>query len=328
MKLLKIALSLLFIIIISMRLAQAEQSLANWNDTALKQHIMDFVADTVDESSAQYRPPEERIAVFDNDGTLWNEKPTYIHFQAVFHTLGEQLKRDKSLATRQPWATIASGKPDLSHYGQLFDIESFGLDSIVEQLLGVPYSGMTSSAFMKHNEQFLKTWKHSKYDVGYQDLTYAPMKELIDYLHQNQFKVFIFTADEVDFLRPLSKQLYGIPPERVFGTSIKHDLTFENGIGLLTRSAQPLWINNWAHKSELIQRTFGELVPVIAVGNSNGDQQMLHYTTSHGGLSLWLHHDDPEREDKYDKHTDELQKLTSKGLIKPINMSTEWKVVF
>ncbi|GEM79056.1 HAD family hydrolase [Vibrio superstes] len=328
MALMKKALGFTIIMVLSTPLAFAQQALSSWNDTALKQQIVTFIANTVDKSNEQYRPPEQRIAVFDNDGTLWNEKPTYIHFQAVFHTLGEQLKKDPSLKDRQPWAMVAKGKPDLSHYGQLLDIESFGLDSIVEQVLGVPYSGMTSSVFKKQNEQFLKTWKHPKYKVGYQGLTYQPMKELIDYLHQNQFKVFIFTADEVDFLRPLSQELYNIPPERVFGTSMKHDLTFENGVGVLTRTSQPEWINNWAHKSQLIQRTFGDNVPLIAVGNSNGDQQMLHYTASYGGLALWLHHDDEKREDKYDKHTDELQKLTQQGLITPINMSGEWKTVF
>ncbi|HHP0512587.1 TPA: HAD family hydrolase [Vibrio harveyi] len=309
--------------------ASASQTpLPSWNDSQLKQDIITFVLNTTDRTNKQYQPEYKRIAVFDNDGTLWNEKPTYIHVQATLHTLEAQLKKDNTLATKQPWATIAKGKLDLSHYGQLLNIESFGLNSVLEQLIGVPYAGMTSTAYQKSNEQFLKEWKHPKYKVGYKRLTYKPMKELINYLQKNKFKVYIYTADEVDFLRPLAKDLYNIPAENVFGTSFNHDLTFENGKGVLTRTSQVDWINNWAHKTALIQRTFGEIVPLIAVGNSNGDEQMLHYTASHGGLSLWLHHDDAKREDKYDKHTDKLMKLTNEGIINPIDMSTEWATVF
>lgn len=322
---------ILFIMIMLSPITMASTSkdpLPSWNNSELKQNIIAFVSDTTDKTHKAYQPEENRIAVFDNDGTLWNEKPTYIHVQATLQTLKEQLEKDKTLANRQPWATIAKGKLDLTHYGQLFDMESFGLDSVVEQFIGVPYVGMTSSDYLASNEQFLKEWKHPKYKVGYEGLTYKPMKELINFLQQNQFKVFIYTADEVDFLRPLAKHLYNVPPERVFGSSFKHDLTFEDGKGVLTRSAQPNWINNWAHKTALIQRTFGEVVPLIAVGNSNGDEHMLHYTASHGGLSLWVHHDDAKREDKYDKHTEQLKQLTKKGLIKPINMSKEWVTVF
>ncbi|MGR5062919.1 haloacid dehalogenase-like hydrolase [Photobacterium sp. DNB22_13_2] len=275
-----------------------------------------------------YQPPEKRIAVFDNDGTLWNERPVYIHLQAVLHTLKGQLKKDATLAERQPWATVAEGKLDPSHYAQMFSQESFGLDSIVEQLVGAPYVGMTSHAYTTSNEEFLGSWKHPKYKVGYQNLTYKPMKELVSLLQGNQFKVYIYTADEGAFLRPLAEDLYNIPPENVFGSAFKHDLTFEEGKGVFTRSSRLIWFNNWANKVELIQRTFGDLIPLIAVGNSNGDEHMLHYTASYGGMSLWLHHDDEEREDKYDKHTEKLQHLTEKGGIKQINMSKDWNLVF
>lgn len=305
-----------------------QNSLESWNDTAIKKEIISFVSKVTDKKSKMYQSPENRIVVFDNDGTLWNEKPTYIHVEAALSMLKKQLQTTPSLAKRQPWKMIANGKLDLSHYGQLFTLESFGLNSVLEQIIGIPYAGITNNEYNTLNKDFLKNWKHPKYKVGYKNLTYKPMKELIKYLQSNDFKVFIYTADEVDFLRPLAKELYNVDAQNVFGTSFKHDLTFENGKGILTRSSQVNWVNNWSHKTELIQRTFGSKVPLIAVGNSNGDEQMLHYTSSYGGLSLWVHHDDALREDKYDKHTQKLQNLTRKGLIKQINISKEWKEVF
>lgn len=306
----------------------SQDPLPSWNDTELKKSILNYVSDVTEQSNELFQPAEKRIAVFDNDGTLWNEKPVYIHLQAVFHSLNQQLESDPTLANRQPWATIASGKPDPSHYVQMFSQESFGLESIIEQLVGAPYLGMTSKDYRALNKAFLSNWKHPKYKVGYQGLTYQPMKELVNYLQSKQFKVYIYTADEGDFLRPIAEELYNIPPENVFGSAFKHDLTFEGGKGVLTRSSRLVWFNNWANKVELIQRTFGDTVPLIAVGNSNGDEHMLHYTASFGGMSLWLHHDDEQREDKYDKHTDKLQQLTEKEQIKQINMSKDWNTVF
>lgn len=307
--------------------AQADD-MSLWNDGATKTQIIHFVKEATNKQSDHYIAPERRIAVFDNDGTLWTEKPLYTHFFAVIQQIKSQLAADPSLASRQPWKTFATAKPDLSYLSQLMSTESFGINSLADSLFATPFAGMSQAQYTKEMSQFLENWKHPRFKTRVDKLIYAPMKEMISYLQDNDFQVYIYTADEAQFLKPLAEKLYGIPASHVFGTSVSTTYTVENGKTVMTRGGQVDWINNWAHKPELIAKTFGDVVPVMAFGNSNGDAEMLDYVAKNGGLAMWVHHTDGKREYAYDKHTDRLAKLTKSKEIFPIDMKTTWKAVF
>lgn len=316
-------------LILSSISASSFAALDSWQDTEVKEDILNFIEQGNDVNAETYIPVEDRIAVFDHDGTLWNEKPLYIHFSAVFNEIGNQLKANPELAHRQPWKSFASGKPDFSYFKQLESLESGSVDSFAEQFMAAPYTGLTTKEFNAKNKAFLENWKHPKHNLDYKGLTYQPMIELVDYLQENDYKVYVVTADEAEFVKPIVSELYNIPPSQVIGSRVAINYTTNaDGKGELVRTGKMEWVNNWANKPKAIQKTFGDKIPVVAVGNSNGDEHMLEYTGTNGGLSLWLHHTDEAREDKYSKSTDKLQTLQSKGIVQEIDMKNDWKEVW
>lgn len=305
------------------RLVQAGDPMPSWNEVASKQAIIAFVNGVTQKGSSTYVAPEDRIATFDNDGTLWVEKPMYTHFLAVFQHMKLQMVADPSLKEREPYRSVAS--KDMSYFLGLYEDAAFA--SIVGQLLGVPFGGMTSEQYNAWGRKFLAEFRHPKLKVGVEGLVYKPMVELIHYLEANEFSVYIFTADEGAFLRLAATSLYGLPPSRVMGTSIRSEWSVQKDKPQLVRSYRMEHLNNWDGKPRLIQQTIGK-PPIFAAGNSNGDQHMLQYAALSGGMSVLVHHTDGEREFAYTKHTDKVMPLAQKEGWTVIDMQQDWKTIF
>lgn len=302
--------------------------LPSWNDTPHKQRIIDFVNQVTDNKHANYVAPENRIAVFDNDGTLWTEKPLYNHFFSVFARFEELIKAHPELAKEEPYASIhqfvqTQDKKSLGYFMEELKNEEF--NKIVGDLMGVPFNGMTPEEFRTWNQNFYSTWKHPKFGLSVDQTTYLPMIELINYLKDHDFKCYIFTADEGDFLKIYSSELYGIPPEQVLGSSIQYAYNEGN----LTRTDQGNWVNNWDNKAKLIQNVIGQK-PVIAAGNSNGDHEMLAYTNAQNAphLSILIHHTDSVRETAYDSHLDRVMPYATSHQYLIVDIANDWKTIF
>jgi phosphoglycolate phosphatase-like HAD superfamily hydrolase len=307
-------------------LAQAvADPLPSWNDTATKQAIVDFVGAVTDRQSKDFVPPAERIAVFDNDGTLWTEKPVYTHVFALLDRFKAQMAADPTLKERQPYKAIVA--KDKEYFADLY--ENQAIDTLVDELVALPFGGMTVAEYANWNLNWLKSWKHPKFGVGVQGLIYRPMVELIRYLEANEFKVFIITADEGAFLRLVSQELYGLGPDRVYGTRVRTDYVADQGKADLIRSYRVEFLNNWAAKPRLIEQVVGTR-PILAAGNSNGDEHMLQYTAlqGHRSLALLVHHTDSEREFAYDKHADKVIARAAKENWTVVDMKLDWKRVF
>ncbi len=304
--------------------ALAADPLPSWNDGISKQAIISFVAKVTKKGSPDFVPVADRIATFDNDGTLWTEKPLYIHFLGVIDYMKEQMEENPKLAEREPYKSVA-GK-DFTYFTELYENASY--ESLVSQLLGVPFGGLTKEQYEDWGRKFLAEFKHPKFKRGIKGLIYQPMLELINYLEAHGFTVYIFTADESAFLRLAAPELYGLPTQQVQGTSMRNEfITTKDGNAMLVRSYRMDYLDNWAGKPRLIEKVIGKK-PLFAAGNSNGDQHMLEYAALSGGMSVWVHHTDDKREVAYDKHTDKLVPLTKSGEIMAIDMKKDWKIVF
>lgn len=301
----------------------SDDPLPGWNDVASKQAIVGFVQSVTEKGGKAYVPPEDRIATFDNDGTLWVEKPLYIHLLGVFAHMKEQMKADPSLKERQPYKAVAT--KDMGYFMAMFENAAF--ETVGSQLMGVPFGGMTHAQYDAWAEKFLSEFKHPKFKVGVEGLIYQPMVELINYLEANDFTVYIFTADEGAFLRLAATELYGLPPSRVQGTSMRSEFIAENGKAELVRTYRMAYLDNWDGKPRLIDQVIGKK-PIFAAGNSNGDQHMLQYAALNGGMSVLVHHTDGIREYQYDKHTDKVMPLAKKEGWTVIDMKSDWKRVF
>jgi len=303
----------------------AADPLPSWHDTATKQAIVAFVARVTKQGSPDFVPPAERIATFDNDGTLWTEKPVYTHVFALLDRVKEQMAADPTLKDRQPYKAIAA--KDKAYFEDLY--ENQGLDTLTDELLAVPFGGVTTAEFADWNRQWLKNWKHPKFGVGVGGLIYQPMVELIRYLEAHQFSVYIFTADEDAFLRLAAQELYGLPPDRVYGTSVRTDYVAEGDRAGLVRAYRVEFLDNWAGKPRRIEQVIGAR-PILAAGNSNGDEQMLQSAALLGrpSLSLLVHHTDDKREFAYDKHADKVLARAAKEGWTVIDMKADWKKIF
>ena len=303
--------------------SSASDPLPSWNQGQTKQALIDFVTRVTTEGSEEFVPKGDRIATFDNDGTLWVEKPMYVHFYGIIAQMQEQMAQDPFLHTREPYKSLADKDP--SYFSKLYENAAFS--SLAGQLFAVPFGGYTHVQYEAWYRSFLSNFKHPKFGVGIEGLIYQPMLELIRYLESNDFKVYIFTADEGAFLRLVSEQLYGIPSEQVQGTNVRSEFIIQNDEPLLVRSYRIEHLNNWDGKPRQIQAVIGKK-PVFAAGNSNGDQHMLQYAALSGGMSLLVHHTDGDREFAYDSHTDKVMPLAEQEGWTVIDMKTDWKRIF
>ena len=303
--------------------ARADEPLPSWNKVASKQAIVAFVSAVTKEGSSTYVAPEDRIATFDNDGTLWVEKPMYTHLLALIQRMREQFAADPSLKEREPYRSLAT--KDMSYFMTLYEDSAYA--TLVGQLMGVPFDGMTDENYDNWGRAFLAGFKHPELKVAVDGLVYEPMIELIRYLEANDFSVYILTADEGAFLRLAATELYGLPPSRVLGTSIRSEWAVHKGKPQFVRTSGLQHLNNWDGKPRLIQQVIGK-PPIFAAGNSNGDQHMLQYAALSGGLSVLIHHTDDEREYAYSKHTDKVMPLAQKEGWTVVDMKQDWQRIF
>jgi phosphoglycolate phosphatase-like HAD superfamily hydrolase len=299
--------------------------LPSWNDVASKQAIVAFVARVTTEGGADYVPPAERIAVFDNDGTLWSEQPMY--FQLAF-----ALDRVRALAPEHPeWAEQQPFKGVLEN--DLPSVLAGGEQALV-RLVMATHAGMTTEEFTATVESWIETARHPQTGRRYTEMVYQPMLELLEYLRANDFKTFIVSGGGIEFMRPWAERVYGIPPERVVGSSIKTSFELRNGVPVLVRAPEINFIDDEAGKPVGINQHIGRR-PIAAFGNSDGDLQMLQWTTAGAGarFALIVRHTDAEREWAYDRESSigQLDQALDEALAKGwtvVDMARDWRVIY
>ena len=303
----------------------AADPLPSWNDGASKQSIINFVTAVTREGSPDFVPGPQRIATFDNDGTLWSEHPMYVQ-------LAFALDRVKAMAPLHPeWKGKQPFKAVLD--GDMKTLAKSGERGLAE-LIMVTHAGMTSDEFAKIVTDWLATARHPRFKRPYTELVYQPMLEVLAYLRANGFKTYIVSGGGIEFMRPWSERVYGVPPEQVVGSSIKTRFEMRQGRPELFRLPEVNFIDDKAGKPVGINEFIGRR-PIAAFGNSDGDLQMLQWTTMSGGMRLGLivHHTDAEREYAYDRDTEfgKLDKALDAAAINKwtvADMKKDWKVIF
>jgi phosphoglycolate phosphatase-like HAD superfamily hydrolase len=295
--------------------------LESWHDGPTKSAIVDFVGRAVAEV-----PTEERVAVFDNDGTLWCEKPAYIQLDFLVRRLAEQAAADPALAEKQPYKAAAAG--DLAWFGDAVTKHYNGDDSQLRVLAGAILSANTAITTEEHAARvaaFFAEARHPTLDRPYTACGYAPMVELLRYLEDNGFTNYIVSGGGRDFMRPVTTALYGIPPERVIGSSV--GLIFSDGD--LKTTAQPEFLNDGPIKPVRIWSRTGRR-PILAAGNSNGDIEMLQYSQggTHPSLELLVLHDDAAREFDYTAGAERVLDLARTHGWTVASMRGDWATVF
>jgi hypothetical protein len=272
--------------------ASKADPLASWNDSPAKQAIIAFVKETTDRSSASYVPPEQRIATFDQDGTLWVEHPMYTQVVFCLDRVPAVVQRKPELKDVEPFKTVLSGNRE--------EIAKLSMRDLME-VLAATLSGMSVEEFNVEANKWIETARHPRWNRPYTDLTYQPMQEVLQYFRQNGYRTYIVTGGGQDFVRVYSQRIYGVLPEQVVGTAGGTTFGYDpDGKSILTKEPKLLLNDNYAGKPEGIHLMVGQR-PHAAFGNSTGDQQMLEYTG--GGdrarLMLLLLHDDAQREYAY-----------------------------
>jgi len=310
----------LFFVFSGLTTAQAADPLPSWNDGDVKQSIVEFVTKVTTPGSAGFVPPAERIATVDNDGTLWAEKPMY--FQLFF-----ALDRVKMLApkhpewkTKEPFASLLKG-----------DVKGAlaGGDKAILEIVAATHAGMTTVEFEKIVKDWTATAKHPQTKRLYTNMVYQPMLELLDYLRANGFKTFIVSGGGIEFMRPWTEAVYGIPPEQVVGSSIQTKFEMRKDGPVLVRLPKIDFIDDKEGKPVGINSHIGRR-PIAAFGNSDGDLQMLQWTTAGQGprLALLVHHTDAAREYAYDKGAAKaLGEARAKGWT-VVDMKADWRRIY
>jgi phosphoglycolate phosphatase-like HAD superfamily hydrolase len=299
--------------------------LGSWQDGPTKAAIVDFVR-RVTTDGPDYVAPEARIAVFDNDGTLWCEKPAYIQLDFLVRRLAELAAADPSLQDVQPYAAAVAG--DLDWFGDAVVQHYNGDDSALKVLAdGVlsAYQGLTVEQHAERVRSFFATAQHPTLHRPYTSCGYAPMVELLRYLEGNGFTNYIASGGGRDFMRPVTDQMYGIPPERVIGSSVGLDFTD----GQLLTTSRPEFLNDGAVKAVRIWGRTGRR-PIFAAGNSNGDIEMLQFTTASDGpsMSMLVLHDDAEREFDYTAGAERALEMAPAQGWSVTSIRDEWATVF
>ncbi|WP_027252749.1 HAD family hydrolase [Photobacterium halotolerans] len=311
--------------VITTAASAATDPLPSWNDTATKQQMMQFVEQTTDSSSAQFVPASERIATFDNDGTLWAEQPAYFQLFYAIDRVKALADKHPEWKTEEPFASILKGDME--------GVKKSGMEGLMK-LVMVTHANMTTEQFSQSVEQWMQTAKHPVTNKPFTDMVYQPMLELLNYLHSNGYKTYIVSGGGVEFMRTWAPQVYGIPPEQIIGSSIKTEYKLIDGKPAITRLPEIDFIDDKEGKPVNIQKIIGRR-PVIAFGNSDGDLAMLQWTKAGSGprMSLLLHHTDAEREWAYDKessigHLDKALSVAEKEQWIVVDMKQDWKQVF
>jgi hypothetical protein len=305
--------------------AAADDPLSSWNDGAAKRAIVDFVRRVTTPGGRDFVPVPERIATFDNDGTLWAEQPIYFQFAFVFDRIKALEPQNPKWKTTQPYKAILDG--------DMKTLAASGQKGLL-QLLADTHTGMTTDEFSKIVSDWTATAQHPRFKRPYIELVYQPMLELLAYLRTNGFKTFIVSGGGIEFMRVFAEKVYGIPPEQVVGSQGKLKFELRDGKPVLVKLPEVQFIDDKEGKPVGIQSHIGRR-PIAAFGNSDGDLQMLQWTTAGEGarFGLIVHHTDAEREWAYDRksHIGQLDKALDEANTKGwlvVDMKKDWKTVF
>jgi phosphoglycolate phosphatase-like HAD superfamily hydrolase len=316
---------LLAITFASINAAHAQDPLPSWNDGAAKKSITAFVAKVTKEGAPDFVPPAERIATFDNDGTLWAEQPMYFQFLFALDRVKALAPQHPEWKTKEPFASLLKG-----------DVKGAlaGGEPAIFQIVMATHSGMTTDEFERIVKDWIATAKHPKTGRLLTAMVYQPMLELLAYLRANGFKTFIVSGGGVDFMRAFAEKTYGIPPEQVVGSSGKTTFELRDGKPVLLKLPEVDFIDDKSGKPVGIHQYIGRR-PIAAFGNSDGDLQMLQWTAAGPGprFCLYVHHTDGEREFAYDRtsHVGQLDKGLDEAAAKGwtvVSMKDDWKTIF
>lgn len=306
-------------------IVRGQDPLPSWKDTAPKKAIVEFVTKTTSEGSPDLIPPNERIAVFDNDGTLWCEQPMYFQFLFAVDRIKALAPQHPEWKTKEPFASLLKG--------DMKAVAASGQKGMLE-LIGATHSGMTTEEFANTVTDWITTAKHPKTGRLLTEMVYQPMIELLSYLRANGFKTFIVSGGGIEFMRPWTERVYGIPPEQVVGSSGKLKFVMRGDKPTLLKLPAIDFIDDGPGKPVGIESHIGRR-PVMAFGNSDGDQQMLEWSFASPGsrFCLIVHHDDAEREWAYDRqsHIGKLDKAWDEAQTKGwtvVSMKDDWATIF
>jgi len=305
--------------------AQAADPLPSWNDGPTKTSIIDFVARVTKDGGPDYVAPKDRLATFDNDGTLWVEQPIYTQFAFAIDEVKAQANKHPDWSTKEPFKAVIAG--------DMKAVAAMGEKGMLE-IVAATHSGMTTVDFNKTVAGWLETAKHPRFKALYTDLVYQPMLELLAYLRANDFKTFIVSGGGVEFMRTFADKTYGVPPEQVIGSSgVTQFQTFDEA-PVLVKLPKVLFVDDGPGKPEGINHFIGRQ-PIFAFGNSDGDKEMLEWTAYCKGACFMglVHHTDAAREYAYDRDSSvgkldkALDEATEKGWT-VVDMKNDWKTIF
>jgi phosphoglycolate phosphatase-like HAD superfamily hydrolase len=304
--------------------------LPSWNETPTKRSIRDFVASVAEENGPSYVPPAERVAVFDNDGTLWCEKPMYIQLDHILRKLAMQAEHDASLRRKQPWQ--AAWEEDFGWLGNAITKHYGGDDSDLQVLLGgilTLSKGQAVEQIEAEAKAFVERERHPTLDRSYRDCVYQPMVELLRYLKANGFSNYIVSGGGRDFMRGFAEELYGVPRERVIGSTVAYRYAEGDGGGVIEQRADLDVIDDGPGKPIQIWNVIGRR-PILAAGNSNGDLEMLTFAggPSLPALRLLLVHDDADREFDYIAGAEKVLRVAQTHDWTIVSIRDEWRKVF
>ena len=317
--------AVLALILCAPALAGAQDPLASWNEGPVKRQLEAFVGSVTDSASPEFVPAEDRIAVFDNDGTLWGEQPIYFQLQFAMDYLRQNAAEHPEWRNEQPYKAAIEG--------DLATLAASGMEGLM-QVVMASHAGMTMAEFDASVRGWLASARHPQTRLRYTEMVYQPMLELLAYLRANGFQTWIVSGGGIDFLRTFANEVYGIPPQQVVGSSIELEFDMADGSPVIRRKPAIDFIDDKAGKPVGIQRHIGKR-PLAAFGNSDGDLQMLQWTVAGPGprLALLVHHTDAEREWSYDResavgHLDNaLDEAQARGWL-VADMQRDWRVVF
>ena len=323
--------ALVCVVAFTFNIARAQDPLPSWNDGPAKKSIVEFVAKVTKPGSPDFVPVPERIATFDNDGTLWCEQPLPVQAFFVFDRGRELAPQHPEWKTKEPFASVLKGD---------YKAALAGGERAILELFMATHAGMTTDEFEKIAKDWIATAKHPKTGKLYTEMTYQPMLELLAYLRANGFKNFIVSGGGIEFMRPWADQVYGIPPEQVVGSSITTQFEMRSGKAVLLRLPKLNFNDDKEGKPIAINQHIGRR-PIAAFGNSTGDKEMLEYTQSGSGarFELLVLHDDAAREYAYGPalglpnvklgaFTQTLYDQAQKSGWTVISMKNDWKRIF
>jgi phosphoglycolate phosphatase-like HAD superfamily hydrolase len=305
--------------------ALAADPLPSWNEGPSKKQIIEFVQAVTAEGSKDYVKPAERIAVFDNDGTLWTEQPAYFEVLFAFDEVKRLAPQHPDWKTTQPFKAVLEG----DHKA----LAESGMDGLLK-VIGATHTGVSTEAFIDNAKNWLKQARHPKTGKPFNQMIYQPMLEMLDYLRSQQFKTYIVSGGDTAFMRAFAEEVYGVPPEQVIGSNFVTQFQLNNGKPQVLRTAKLAHNDDGPGKPESIDAIIGRR-PILAFGNSDGDLQMLQWTAAGSGKRFMglVHHTDARREWAYDRNSqvgrlDKALDQARKQNWTVVDMASEWRRIY